>query len=80
MSVSLTMRGGVFCVCVRVRDIASAALTDARPRHRYRVGLDARYFFPVLSKLPTVWSDALYLLPQRTWPLPAAVAARRHHQ
>ena len=55
----------------------SNALTDTHPRHRYRVGIDARTLFVLMSKLPTFLTDTLYLLQERTRPLPAAIKARR---
>jgi len=41
------------------RRVCSAALTDAHPKHRYRVGLGAGVVLPIVSKLPSFWTDWL---------------------
>ena len=59
-----------------LRRAASDALTSAHPRHRYRVGFDAKYIFPVLVKLPTFITDYIYLLSNLLLPSPAALQRR----
>ena len=56
------------------------ALTNGHPRHRYRIGIDAKYVFTPLVKLPTFLTDYIYWLTTAALPLPASLQAKRDAQ
>ena len=64
----------------RLSLLISDALTNGHPRHRYRIGIDAKYIFTPLVKLPTFLTDYIYWLTTAALPLPASLQAKRDAQ